>query len=369
VITVLINHLPEPMSRIRPILLAFVAISAFQWSADAERLSLKYGLTRPFYAPALNVQWAAPTNDLPSTVIVFHLVADEHPGVTVSNLMTIGRFRLSDRVMSFDREMRIPKYVYAFRAADDARTLVYFPRQGRIDFDNQIAFHGPGSDEKVEGVPDEAAALRLAVQVLPQIGISTNDMVKAASGIVRCVFPTGSWGRADKDSGREVSYIDRRGVGFTRSLDGKEVDGQRAVFVEHGNDAVLGRLQVRWPTLRPKGSYPVATPSQILRWIREGRATVSSLSGPTDARYVRVADIRKLTVTSIQPRYPGMDEDNPPKFVYPYAFLTARAEFGTNDSEQVFLYCPLIAEGLPKAQRPAHAYFSIYPSSRSHREQ
>jgi len=76
-----------------------------------------------------------------------------------------------------------------------------------------------------------------------------------------------------------------------------------------------------------------------------------------------------LTVTSIQPRYPGMDEDNPPKFVYPYAFLTARAELGTNDSEQVFLYCPLIAEGLPKAQRPARADFSIYPSNQSRREQ
>jgi len=63
-----------------------------------------------------------------------------------------------------------------------------------------------------------------------------------------------------------------------------------------------------------------------------------------------------------------MDEDNPPKLVYPYAFLTARAEFGTNDSEQVFLYCPLIAEGLPNAQRPAHADFSIYPSSRLRRE-
>jgi hypothetical protein len=247
--------------------------------------------------------------------------------------------------------------------------LLYAPQRGSIDYSDGTAFHDYSSNAKVEGVPDESAALELALQVLPRIGISTNDLVKKASGMVRCVFSAGSWGRTDKDSGREVSYVDRRGVGFTRSLDGKEVDGQRAVFVEFGNDAALGRLQVRWCTLRTKGSYPVATPSQILRWIREGRATVLSLSGPTDARFVRVADIRKLTVTSIQPRYLGMDEDNPPKFVYPYAFLTARAEFGTNDSEQVFLYCPLIAEGLPKAQRPARADFSIYPSNQSRREQ
>ena len=357
------------MSRIRAIPLTLVGILSFQWSADAGRLSLKYGLTQPFHAPALNVQWAAPTNDLPRTVMVFEVVPDEHPEVTISNLMTIGRFGLSDRVMSFDPDMRLPRGAYAFRAANNERALVYFPRQGRIDFDNQTAFHGPGSNEKVAGVPDEAAALKLALQLLPLIGISTSDMVKEAPGMVRCVFPTESWGRTDKDSGREVSYIDRRGVGFTRYLDGKEVDGQRAVFVEFGNDAALGRLQVRWPALRPEGGYPVATPSQILRWIREGRSTVLSLSGPTDARYVRVADIRKLTLTSIQPRYAFIDEDNPPKHVYPYACLTARADFGTNDSEQVYLYCPLISKGLPKAQRPAHAYFSIHPSSRSHREQ
>lgn len=356
------------MNRIRRIPLVLVATLAFQWSVDAERLSLKYGLTRPFYAPALNVQWAAPTNTLPRTVIVFERVADEHPDSTVSNLMTIGRFRPSDRVERLDADMRFPKGVYAFRAIDNGRTLIYFPRQGRIDFENETVFHGPGSDEKVEGVPDEATALKLALPLLPQIGISTNDMVKAASGMVRCVFPVGSWGRADKDSGRQVSYVHRRGVGFTRLLDGKEVDGQRAVFMEFGNGADLGKLEVRWCALRPKGSYPVPQPSQTLQWIREGRATVLSFSGPTDARYVRVADISKLTVTSIQPRYPYVDEDNPPKYVYPYAFLTARAEFGANDSEQVFLYCPLIAEGLPKAQHPAHADFSIYPSNRSDRE-
>jgi hypothetical protein len=121
--------------------------------------------------------------------------------------------------------------------------------------------------------------------------------------------------------------------------------------------------------LRPKGSYLVAQPKRILQWIREGRAMVLSLSGPNDARYVRVADIRKLTITSIQPRYPYLGEDNPPKDLYPYAFLTASADFGPKDSEQVFLYCPLIAEGLPKAQHPANADFSIYPSKRSHRDE
>ena len=368
-VTVLINHRPEPMSRIRPIPLAFVAILAFQWSADAERLSLNYGLTRPFYDQALDVQWAAPTNDLPRTVIVFKVVPDEHPEVTTSNLMTIGRFCPSDSVRTLDSDVPLPKGVYAFRADDDGRTLLYAPQRGSIDYSDGTAFHGYSSNAKVEGVPDEAAALELALQLLPRIGISTNDLVKKTFGELRCVFPVGSWGRMDKQSGQYVTSVDRRGVGFTRSLDGREVDGLRAVFMEFGNNAKLGKLEVRWCALRPEGSYPTARPAQILQWIKEGRTTVVSLSGPTDARYVRVADIRKLVINSAQPRYPYFDEDDPPKHMRPYAYLTATAEFAPGDTEQVFLLSPLISEGLPKAQRPADAYFSIYPSSRSHREQ
>jgi hypothetical protein len=340
---------------------------AFQWSVGAQRLSLNRGLTRPFYAPTLNVQWGAATNDLPRTATVFEVVPDEHPAVTLSNLMVIGHFRPSDSVKAFDPDTRLPKGVYAFHATNDGRTLIYAPQQGTIDFNDATAFHGPGSDEKVEGVPDEPAALELALHLLRELGVSTNDMVKNASGGLRCVFPTGSWGRMDKESRQMVSYVHRRGVGFTRSLDGKEVDGQRAIFMEFGNHAKLGKLEVRWCALRPKANYPVAQPAQILQWIKDGRATVLSLSGPNDARYVRVADIHTLTITGIQPRYPYIDEDNPPRYVYPYAFVTATAEFGRDDTEQVFLYCPLITEGLPKARRPSKADFSIYPSNRSRR--
>jgi hypothetical protein len=360
----LIGHHPELMNWRRLVLLVLVVMLALLVKVEAERLSLDYGLTRPFYFSALNVEWAAPTNALPRTVTVFEVVPDSHPEVTISNLMTIGRFRPSDSIKRFDRDMPLPKGAYGFRAADDGRWLVYVPRQGRIDFDDESAFHGPASDKKVEGVPDDATALELALRLLPLLGISTNDMVKKESGGLRCVFPTGSWGHTDRDT-----QVHRRGIGFTRSLDGKDVDGQRAVFMEFGNNAKLGRLEVRWSALRPEGNYPAARPTQILQWIKEGRTRVVSLSGPTDARYVRVADIRKLVINSAQSRYPYFDEDDPPKHMRPYAYLTATAEFAPDDTEQVFLLSPLISEGLPKAQRPAHADFSIYPSNRSHRGQ
>ena len=96
-----------------------------------------------------------------------------------------------------------------------------------VDFNDENAFHGPASDKRVQGVPDEATVLQLALPLLLQLGISTNDMVKNASGGLRCVYPTGSWGHTDKDT-----QVYRRGIGFTRNLDGKEVDGQRAVFME-----------------------------------------------------------------------------------------------------------------------------------------
>lgn len=344
------------------ILLALVTMLASPVQARAERLSLSHGLTRPFYAAKLDVQWTTPTNDLPSTVVVFEVVPDSRPEVAVSNLMKIGRFRQADRIKGSDPQWPLPKGAYGFEAADDRRTLVYMPKQGRIDFNDESAFDGPASDKQVRGVPDDATVLQLALPLLLQLGISTNDIVKNASGGLRCVYPTGSWGHTDKDT-----QVHRRGIGFTRSLDGKEVDGQRAVFMEFGSDAKLGKLEARWCTLRPKSTNAVAQPTRILQWIKEGRSVVLSLSGPPDARYVRASDIRKLTITSIQPRYRHIDEDDPPKYVYPYALLTATAEFGEDDAEQVFLYCPLISEGLPRAQRPSKADFSIYPSNRSSR--
>lgn len=345
------------MIRVRSILLLLVTLMAFPWSVDADRLSLDRGLRRPFYAPAINIQWAAPTNSLPRTAIVFETVADPHPEVTVSNLMLMGGFRWSDKISAFNSGTSLPKRVCAFSGG--SRTLFYDPRWGTIDFTDNSAFRDFVHNNVIEGIPDEATVLNLALRLLPKLGISSNDMVKEESGALRCVFPTGS-----SSYGSEASQVHRRGVGFGRSLDGKEVDGWRAVFMEFGNKARLGTIEVRWCALRPKGSYPVAQPAQLLRWVREGRAVVLSVSGPTDARYVRVADIRKLTITSIQARYPYMDDDNPSKHLYPYASLTARAEFETNDSEQVFLSCPLIAEGLPKPQRPGDAGFSIYPSKR-----
>jgi hypothetical protein len=196
----LINHRPELMNWQRFISLVLLGMLAFSGKVEAERLYLKYGLTRPFYAPALNLQWTAPTNAVPRTVIVFKRVPDSHPEVTVANLMTIERFRPSESIKSFEPNMPLAGGAYGFRAADDGRWLVYAPQQGRIVFNNETAFHGPGSDVKVEGVPDEPTVLELALRLLPQLGISTNDMVKKASGELRCVFPTGSWGHTDKDT-------------------------------------------------------------------------------------------------------------------------------------------------------------------------
>jgi len=100
----------------------------------------------------------------------------------------------------------------------------------------------------------------------------------------------------------------------------------------------------------------------MLKWIKEGRAVALSLSGPSNARYVRVADIRKLTITNLHRFYPYIDKDNPGDRIYPYAMLTATAEFGKNDEEQVMLFAPLISEALPPKRQPANAAFSIYPS-------
>lgn len=347
------------MNRIK-LTLGLVVMLNVSLRIHADDHSPNFGLSTPFFSPSLNVQWAVPTNQMPSIATVFKIVPDEDPVFTLSNLMKLGRFRPTDSTRSFDPNKISKTGIYTFRASDDGRTLSYAPSHGRIIYSDERAFHGPGS--KVEGVPDEASALALTLRYLSQFGISTNDMVKNQVGGLQCVFPTGAWGHTDEDT-----RIYRRGVGFTRCLDGTDVTGYRAFFMEYGNDAQLGAIDVNWPVLRPAGSFPVATSTQILKWIKEGRAVALSLSGPVSARYVRVADIHKLTIIKLHRFYPYIDEDNPPHRIYPYAMLTATAEFGNDDEEQVTLFAPLISEGLPAKRQPANAAFSIYPSKRMSR--
>ena len=357
------------MNQPRTILLILFALFANSASVLANRLSFDYDSMPPFYTPKLNVQWAAPTNALPSTVRVFKVVPCAYSATTVSNLIALGGFRPSDRVKAFNPDYPLPKDAFGFQSTGGLRTLVYYPRQGRIDFSDEEAFAGPGRGIKVEGVPDETKIFDIALKILPKIGLSTNEMVSNSAGEVRRIFPTGSWGYFDKDRREDVMEIHRRGIGFTRSLDGIEVDWQRAAFMEFGNQGKLGKLDVHWCAVRPEGIYPVASPHQMVQWIKEGRTAVVSLQGPIGARWVRVADIRKLTITGVQPhydlRYNFLNNDEPPEQVFPYALLTGQAEFGDNDHEQIYLYCPLIAEGLPKQHRPRDAQFSVYPSSRS----
>jgi hypothetical protein len=340
------------------IILSLAIVLNVSWQVHAGD-SPNFGLSAPFFSPELNVQWAVPTNEIPSVATVFKIVPDEHPAFTLSNLMMLCQFNSTNGNRSSDPNKISKTGVYRFTASDDGRTLIYAPSHGRIVYSDDKAFHVTG---KVEGVPDEASAFALTLRYVAQLGISTNDMVKNQAGGLQRVFPTGSWGHTDEDT-----QIHRRGVGFTRSLDGTDVTGYRAFFMEYGNDAKLGGIDINWPTLRPAGSYPVARPGQMLKWIKEGRAVVLSLSGPTDARYVRVADIHKLTIIKLHRFYPYIDEDNPPHRIFPYAMLTATAEFGKDDEEHVTLFAPLISEGLPAKRQPANAAFTIYPSKRMNR--
>jgi hypothetical protein len=353
------NRLSSAMNQ-TGLILSLGAILSIAFQIDAGDHTPDFGLSAPFYSPSLNVQWAVPTNQMPSAAIVFKIVPDADPGSTLSNLMKLGRFRSTDSTRGFDPNKISKTGIYTFMASDDGRTLNYAPSHGRIVYSDEKVFHGPGS--KVEGVPDEASAFALALRYVSQFGITTNDMVKNQAGDLQCVFPTGSWGHTDEDT-----KIHRRGVGFTRSLDGTDVTDYRAFFMEYGNDAKLGAIDVNWPVLRPEGSYPVASPTQILKWIKEGRAAALSLSGPVGARYVRVADIRKLTIIKFHRFYPYIDKDNPSHHIYPYALLTATAELGNEDEEQVILFAPLISEGLPAKRQPANSGFSIYPSKRMRR--
>jgi hypothetical protein len=104
--------------------------------------------------------------------------------------------------------------------------------------------------------------------------------------------------------------------------------------VSFGNHAKIAELQVAWRNLTLDRKVPVASPAQIIQWVRDGKAVIDT------GLAIVPFQIKKLTITRITPYYLGKDAFEVQKVVYPYAMLTATADTGFTNSV-VRLSCPI----------------------------
>ena len=159
------------------------------------------------------------------------------------------------------------------------------------------------------------------------------------------------------------------GVEFRRQLDGIACVWEH-IHIDFESHEQITQLEIEWRGLKPSKPYPVASAEQITAWIKEGRARVQSLEGPMDARWLHIAEIKRITIVGATPRYTTArrffkGEEKQADRLYPYADLQADAEITPDDHETIWLRSPIIAEGLNKPSQAAtnDIGFSVYPSN------
>ena len=339
----------NPFSR-NPVSCGILLAISLDFNAGAAGLQFD-SIYEPFYSERIEIVWAVGTNHLPSGFHVFRRVKKEFSPSVVSNLMALGSFAEND--------LRGSKS--SWRVYGDKPSLSHLS----FRTDTGAAFFSENAEPDREGeAPGEDTVARLALEMLDRYGIRKSDLsMNEKAQIPECLFIGQTQTKFDKAAGKPVSRVLERGVAFSRVIDGIETTGLGAGRIEFafGAGLKLRKLQLFDPGLVTVSSHPIATSGQIVQWIREGRARVGSYE-TTGQRRVEVSLIRKLRIQSVEPAYFFPDVDEPGwREIYPYLRLACEAELGEKDVEDVYLACPAISEGLPKALK-TKGDFAVFPS-------
>jgi hypothetical protein len=219
------------------------------------------------------------------------------------------------------------------------------PAEGRIEYDDYYAppnhwnkvkhFHEPAV-----GIPDDAKAQKLGLKFLKQFGIQPADLAQKANGHLLTFGEKETRSYFDRKRGK---YIDdevmERGIFFNRRIDGVNFAGiglGGGCEITFGNRAKIARIKLVWPNLQPYEQYRVASPDEIIQWIRDGQAV------QTHKNLVNPADIKKLTITDCSPLYKGVNGEETQDFVYPFAQVEAVADLGKTNVD-IQIYCPILS--------------------------
>jgi hypothetical protein len=294
----------------------------------------------PFIPVNCEITWAAPTNQLPKTVWIYKTIRQHFSDEAVSNLVALGSFTMHDRkeLSELSAEERpqlsaegwaIVRDPLVFQNEGEKRFLEISPR-GYITYrDHRL----DDIHSVIEDVPGEAMA---------QIGIPRSELATKPNSSELLTFKeTGSRGHLDEEH-KPVKEIDSRGVFFVRQIGGVRFAGigvAGGFYIRFASHAKVAQLELVWRNLQPYKKYEVASPGQIMQWIKEGKAVVIM----SDADKVNPRKVKKLTVTEISPLYLGEMGEELQDLTYPFASLSTLADTGqTNIS--LMLYCPILSD-------------------------
>jgi hypothetical protein len=293
--------------------------------SQAVTLPFEQNDVEPFYSPELQVVWSA-TNKLPNTVKIFKVVPANFSASAVSNLTAMGG--------AVNHKLG---WMNLYKPTDDRSPL--------------------------ENVPDKARAFELGMNLLAKLEIPIGELM-SENGKVLAGYSPGTRTHMDKATHKAITEPCTMGVTFGRVLNGVVCFGQQ-VHIQFESQETVTQLEVRWNGVEANKTSVIATPDQIISWIKEGRARAHPVE-TTGQRWIRVADIKKVTIRQVNLCYDASpDWENTkkiPNYLYPYVAIQAEVEFSPDDHETVGISCPVIKEALSDAIRKS-SEFNIFPST------
>ena len=289
----------------------------------------------PFQRTNLEVRWDAPTNVLPRTVWIYHLLPRTFPSEAIANLVAIGGFTEKDITKSNADEV-----VYKSAGKHPVEQLAV--SHSGIEYLHTIKEAQFGPTNLAEGVPEMSQMPELTTNFLAKLGISLSDIEKTTNSAPNFHF----WEPLTKYFVNHtfITNIEFRAVGFRRAIDGAAFlssgtggDGE----IEFGEHGKIIKIDISWRNLDRFKSYPAATPETIAKWIREGKAVQGPV--PDDSGGIDWPTVKNLTVKKAQLSYYAGDRFAPSDWLMPLVSLWTTVDTGHGNVD-VEIDCPIVDE-------------------------
>jgi hypothetical protein len=287
----------------------------------------------PFNGKDCEVIWAAPTN-LPASVKIFTVVPTKFLPNTISNLLQIAKLAPNNRIRSTQGGVLGEKDVLEYANKKDTRHLDIIPSQGTIG----LGIEGTMAQipkEMPVGVPDDNEALRLALDILKQIGINYSELSTDSSGKIQSTYAEESVLHKDKPSGLLVTNVISREIHLRRQIDSLPVWGMAGISMKFGNEGKLAYLSAVCRTVKPDKDCQVPNVAEFIHRIKSGRVLIRNEHA--NATY------KKITVTKASLYYWENSGAEPQTHIYPFAVLEAKTDL-QGDNSTIQLFVPLVNE-------------------------
>jgi len=311
------------------LILSFIAAACVSINSQADLFQLE-GVP---YKPPTNamIAWQA-TNSFPHGLWVYKVLPESFSMAVVSNAMKLGLFEMKDFSKGEHPTLK-DKHLICFNNKNEfnhRRVLYIAPSLGVMEFSSMGSSSVP-----IEDVPTSDEAETLARNVLFQLGIDSSllsDKVQKGYDDTRT--------QIDREGHKlGEARVFRRGVAFSRRIDGIQLSDSRCFLIHFGNHGRIEDFSLIWRNILPYESHDVLTPEQIVKIIESGKAFLpeqfSDLSGIDSARH--------LSVVKATPRYYNGIGKEHLDVMYPYLDLEILADVKDKDAATFHLTCQIIS--------------------------